>query len=104
MIQSFSKSVSFLFFFNVGIMVNIHSGCGSLGGNVITSLLKSVSDVLMLDAMDAAPKLVGEDCSSQNGDNAMVTEGEREGKSHTVDVGLVSRMNLICIMFFFHSK
>ncbi|XP_078338377.1 HEAT repeat-containing protein 3-like [Crassostrea virginica] len=86
--ESCSSDLVLLKTLATGIMVNIHSGCGSLGGNVITSLLKSVSDVLMLDAMDAAPKLVGEDCSSQNGDNAMVTEGEREGKSHTVDVGL----------------
>lgn len=73
-----------------GILVNVHSGGARCeGGSVITSLLKAVSDILTLDALDAAPKSTSDDSSSQNGDDDMVTEGEEEGKAHTIDIGQV---------------
>lgn len=70
--------------------MNVHSGGARCeGGSVITSLLKAVSDILTLDALDAAPKSTSDDSSSQNGDDDMVTEGEEEGKAHTIDIGQV---------------
>lgn len=71
-----------------GILVNVRCGSGRCeGGSVIPSLLKAVADVLTLDALDAAPKSASDDSSSQNGDDDMVTEGEEEGKAHTVNIG-----------------
>lgn len=70
--------------------MNVRCGSGRCeGGSVITSLLKAVADVLTLDALDAAPKSASDDSSSQNGDDDMVTEGEEEGKAHTVNIGQV---------------
>lgn len=70
--------------------MNVRCGSGRCeGGSVISSLLKAVADVLTLDALDAAPKSASDDSSSQNGDDDMVTEGEEEGKAHTVNIGQV---------------
>lgn len=72
----------------LGIMVNIYSGkLTTVGSSVVMSLLKSVSDVLVLDGVEAAQKIAGE-CLLQNGDNAMVSD-EECGKPHKIDIGQV---------------
>jgi hypothetical protein len=69
-------------------MVNVYSGkLTTAGSSVVTSLLKSVSDVLVLDGVEAAQKIASQ-CRIQNGDDAMDNDNEC-GKAHKVDIGQV---------------
>ncbi|XP_061196542.1 HEAT repeat-containing protein 3-like [Saccostrea echinata] len=71
-----------------GIMVNVSSGkAANVSGSMnLTSLLRSVSDVLTLEAMDTAQKVAGASNSLLNGEIGMVTE-EENGTPHKIVTG-----------------